>query len=194
MYDNIFESIYMLGLIYASVVRTKYGMRFSLDNVLHKKNEHPLVYVGMALWGIVLILPLFHIFSTWLDFANYQLPVSLSVIGSVIFIAGLYVLQRSHANLGNNFSPTLSIQKQHTLITEGIYKYIRHPMYLSFWCWAIGQSLLISNWIAGPPGIIAFYLIYSFRINHEEQQLVEHFGDAYQDYTKSTGRIFPKLK
>ena len=194
MNENVFETIYILGLIYATVIRSGYGKQFRLDNVLHRKKEHPLVFVGMALWSIVLFLPLFYIFTSWLDFANYQIPESLGVLGSVVFIAGLYVLQRSHFDLARNFSPSLFIQKQHTLVRHGIYKYIRHPMYLSFWCWAVGQALLIPNWIAGPLGIIAFSFIYLFRVEHEEQQLIEYFGDSYRDYKKSTGRFFPKLK
>ena len=194
MNENVFETIYILGLIYATIIRSVYGRKFHRDNVLQQKKEHPLVLFGMALWGIVLFLPLFYIFTTWLDFADYQIPTPLGVLGSVIFIGGLWVLQRSHIDLARNFSPSLFIQKQHTLVTHGIYKYIRHPMYLSFWAWAVGQALLIPNWIAGPFGIIAFYLIYSFRVEHEEQQLVDYFGDPYRDYIKSTGRFFPKLK
>ena len=194
MNENIFANLYILGLIYATVIRSAYGMQFHLDNVSQKKKEHPLVYVGIALWGIVLFLPLFYMFTNWLDFANYSIPTPLAILGSIIFITGLYVLQRSHIDLAKNFSPSLFIQKQHTLVTHGIYKYIRHPMYLSFWAWAVGQALLIANWIAGPLGIIAFYLIYSFRIEHEEQQLIDYFGDAYKDYKKSTGRFFPGFK
>ena len=194
MNDNVFETIYLLGLIYATIIRSVYGRQFHRDNVLQQKKEHPLVFVGMALWGIVLFLPLFYIFTPWLDFANYQMLTSLGVLGAIIFISGLWVLHRSHIDLAKNFSPSLFIQKQHTLVTAGIFKYIRHPMYLSFWAWAVGQALLILNWIAGPLGIIAFYLIYSFRVEHEEQQLIDYFGDLYLDYKKSTGRLFPKLK
>ena len=194
MNENVFETIYILGLIYATVIRSWYGMQFRRDNVLHQKKEHPLVFVGMALWAVILFLPLFYIFTSWLDFANYRIPALLSVLGSFIFIGGLYVLQRSHIDLASNFSPLLFIQKQHTLVTHGIYKYVRHPMYLSFCAWAVGQALLIQNWIAGPLGIIAFYLIYLFRVEHEEQQLIEYFGDSYRDYKKSTGRFFPKFK
>jgi len=194
MQENIFDTIYLLGLIYATIVRSQYGMQFNRSNISQRRKEHPLVFIGMALWGIVLFLPLLSIFTPWLDFINYPIPLSLGILGSAIFIIGLFVLHRSHIDLANNFSPSLIIQTKHTLVTKGIYKYIRHPMYLSFWCWAIGQALLIQNWIAGPLGIIAFYLIYTFRINHEEQQLIDHFGDKYIDYIKSTGRMFPKLK
>lgn len=194
MNGEIFETVYILGLIYATVIRSRFGMQFRRNNVLQQKKENLLVLVGMAIWGMVLFLPLFYIFTSWLDFANYQIPAPLGVLGCIIFIGGLYVLHRSHIDLASNFSPSLFIQKQHTLVTHGIYKHIRHPMYLSFWAWAVGQALLIPNWIAGPLGIAAFYLIYTFRIEQEEQQLIECFGDAYTDYKQSTGRLFPKLK
>ena len=65
-------------------------------------------------------------------------------------------------------------------------------MYLSFMFWALGQALLIQNWIAGPLGIVAFFLIYLFRVDREEQQLIEKFGDEYREYQQKTGRLFPK--
>ena len=121
----------MLVLIYARVKRRGNGKHFRLDNILHRKKEPPMVFVGMALWGFVLFLPLFYIFTSWLDFANYQIPAPLGALGSVIFIVGLYVLQRSHTDLARNFSPSLFIQKQHALVTHGIYKYIRSEEHTS---------------------------------------------------------------
>lgn len=194
MNENVFETIYILGLIYASIIRSVYGLQFRRKNVLHQKKDHLLVFVGMAMWGIVLFLPLFYMYTAWLDFANYHIPVPLGILGSVIFIGGLWLLQRSHIDLAKNFSPSLFIQKQHILVTNGVYKYCRHPMYLSFWAWAVGQALLISNWIAGPLGIIAIYFICVFRVEKEEQQLIDYFGDSYRKYMETTGKFFPKLK
>ena len=194
MNESLFETTYLLGLIIATVIRTGYGMQFSRKDILQRQKEHPVVFIGMVLWGIALFLPLIYMFTSWLEFANYRIPAPLGVLGMVIFFIGLWLLWRSHVDLARNFSPSLFIRHQHTLVTHGVFKTIRHPMYLSFWCWAIGQALLIPNWLAGPLGIIAFYPIYLFRVNREEQQLVEHFGDAYRDYQKVTGRLFPKQK
>ena len=190
-----FETTYLLGLIIATLIRTGYGMQFRRSAILQRKKEHPLVFIGMALWGIALFLPLVSMFTSWLDFADYRIPAPLDravgVLGIVIFVAGLWLLWRSHVDLARNFSPSLFIRQQHALVTHGVFKYIRHPMYLSFWCWAIGQALLIPNWLAGPLGIVAFFPIYLLRVNREEQQLIEYFGNAYRDYQKITGRLFP---
>ena len=188
----LFETTYILGLVIATVIRTWYGIQFRRDEILKKQKESSIVFVGMALWGIALFLPLFYMYTTWLNFADYWIPFPIGVLGVIIFTIGLWLLWRSHADLAKNFSPSLFIRQEHTLVTNGVYKHIRHPMYLSFWCWAIGQSLLIPNWFAGPLGIIAFSLIYLTRVKQEEKQLIEHFGDKYREYQKTTGAIFPR--
>jgi len=192
MDETIFENVFLAGMLVATIIRSYYGAQFQRKEITQTKKEHPMVIIGMALWGIALLLPLISIFSSWLSSADYQLPAPLSMMGAVIFIAGLWLLWRSHVDLAKNFSPSLFIRNNHSLITNGIYKRIRHPMYLSFFLWALGQALLIQNWIAGPLGLVAFYQIYLFRVDREEQQLIEYFGDEYREYQKKTGRLFPK--
>ena len=207
MDEKLFEAIFLVGLFIATIIRSYFGAQFRRKEIAHKQREHPMVFIGMALWGIALVLPLFSIFSPWLMFADYNIPVPLSVIGAVLFIGSLWLLWRSHADLEKNFSPSLFIRNHHTLVTSGVYKRIRHPMYCSFWLWGVGQALdccsrrnstfsipgvvLIPNWIAGPLGLIAFFFIYLFRVEREEQQLIETFGDEYRDYQKRTGKLFP---
>ena len=192
MAADIFEIIFLAGLFVATIIRSYYGSKFRRKDIAHTQKEHPMVLVGMALWGIALILPFITIFSSWLTAADYNIPLPLSIAGTIIFTASLWLLWRSHADLEINFSPSLLIRNNHVLVSSGVYKRIRHPMYLSFWLWALGQALLIPNWIAGPPGLVAFYLIYRFRIEQEEQQLVHYIGDQYREYQKVTGRLFPK--
>ncbi len=105
----------------------------------------------------------------------------------------LFVFWRSHYDLKANWSPSLELHEEHTLITNGVYKYIRHPMYASLLIANIAQPLLIQNWIAGPSSIIMFILFYTFRTRAEEKMLTEKFGDPYREYKKATGGIFPKL-
>ena len=190
---EIFETLYVMGFAVATVMRSYYGLQFKRDEIDYSRKEHPLVFVGMALWAVVLILPFISIFSNGLAIADYKIITSLQVLGAFVFIAGLWVLWRSHVDLAANFSPSLLIRKNHTLVTTGIYRKIRHPMYLSFFMWAIGQALLIENGLAGPWGLLAFGLIYWFRVQKEEQQLLVQFGNEYEQYQEKTGRLLPKL-
>ena len=69
----------------------------------------------------------------------------------------------SHRALGTNWSITLEIRDRHRLVTDGLYRYVRHPMYSSFWLWAIAQALLIPNWIAGLTGLAGVAGLYFSR-------------------------------
>ena len=65
---------------------------------------------------------------------------------------------------GENWSPDLEIREQHTLVTEGVYRHIRHPMYAAHWLWGLGQALLLQNWIAGPSTLVALLPMYLVRV------------------------------
>jgi protein-S-isoprenylcysteine O-methyltransferase Ste14 len=106
---------------------------------------------------------------------------------------GNWVFWRSHRDLGTNWSPTLEIREQHTLVTHGIYRRIRHPMYLSIWLLVIAQALILQNYIAGFSGLVPFALLYFLRVPKEERMMREEFGKAYDEYLLVTGRILPKF-
>ena len=188
-----FEIIYLIGFIVALVIRSYYGKQFKRKEIEHYRKENPIVFVGMALWAVALISPFFTMFSDSLVIFDYEMVAFLRIIGAAIFVVSLWLLWRSHVDLSSNFSPSLFIRNNHRLITSGIYGKIRHPMYLSFYMWAIGQALLITNWLAGPLGLIAFVFIYFFRVEREEQQLLDKFGKEYELYQKKTGRLLPRL-
>ena len=117
----------------------------------------------------------------------------MNITGIVVYILSLYLFWKSHHDLGKNWSPTLEIREQHTLIIDGIYKKVRHPMYTSIWLWCIAQALLLPNYIAGFSGIISFALLYFLRVDNEEKMMLEQFGEDYEIYMQNTGRFLPKF-
>ena len=78
-------------------------------------------------------------------------------------------------------------------MTEGVYRYVRHPMYSAFWLWAIAQALLLPNFIAGLSGLVGFGTLYFFRVGQEERLMLDAFGVEYGDYMARTGRVVPRL-
>ena len=93
---------------------------------------------------------------------------------------------------GRNFSPTLHVRADHTLVVHGVYRRVRHPMYAAQWLWGIAQALLVHNWVAGFSGLVLSVLLYLLRIPREERMMAEHFGEKYRSYTDQTGRILPR--
>ena len=132
-------------------------------------------------------------FARWLDFVNYDLPNLTGWIGVAIFTSALWLLWRSHADLGRNWTVTAEIKERHTLVTDGVFRYIRHPMYTAHWLWGIAQALLIQNWIAGLASLIIFIPLYVLRVPCEEKIMLEQFGEEYRLYMGRTGPVFHRF-
>ena len=136
--------------------------------------------------------PVVYLASDWLDFADYWRPDWLGWGGVPLFAAADWLLWRSHAELGRNWSPTVAVREGHALITRGVYRRIRHPMYLAHWVWAVAQVLLLANWVAGPAMLVLFAMHYFIRVPSEERLMREIFGEAYREHEARTGRCWPK--
>lgn len=103
----------------------------------------------------------------------------------------LALFHRIHRDLGRSWSVTLEIRDQHVLVTDGLYRHLRHPMYTAFWLWALAQLLLLPNLIAGPAGLVGFGVLFFGRIEREERMLLDKFGEGYRSYMVRTKRIIP---
>jgi protein-S-isoprenylcysteine O-methyltransferase Ste14 len=192
MFNSIFKIAYFILFLAATIVRKIFTTKNrKMDFVVNKKSTGDIILLSFD--GIGMILPLIYVFSPWLDFANYNLPYWIGWIGVALFADAIIILYLSHADLGKNWSPILGIQKEHTLVTTGIYKYIRHPMYAAHILWAIAQILILHNWIAGYSFIVVMIPHYLLRVKKEEAMMIEQFGDEYGKYMQKTGRIFPKI-
>ena len=149
-----------------------------------------LLFVGVG----SLLLPLLYLFTHWIAFADYRLPIFAPWCGTAILGFALWLFWRSHADLGLNWSITLELRHGHQLIQHGVYRVVRHPMYASILLWDIAQGLLLQNWLAGWSALVTFAVLYSIRTPREEQMMCELFGQEYRDYMRQTGRLFPRLR
>ena len=190
--DNIFEVIFLVGFVVGSVIRKVYTFRCRGSKATKKrKSLVDIILISAA--GVGMAAPLLYLFSPWLDFANYDLSGWLGCVGTVVFAMALFLLWRSHVDLGRNWSATLQIRREHSLVTDGIYCYIRHPMYAAHLLWAIAQGLLLENWLAGWAFLVISVPFYLLRVPKEEKLMLEQFGQEYRQYISRTGRIIPYL-
>ena len=129
-----------------------------------------------------------------MDWSEFECPTWMRVVGIPIGFTSLILLFWEMKSLGFNFSPTLSIHKNHVLITTGIYQWVRHPMYMTLILLWIAFFLLSSNWFIGMTSLLAYGLIILRRLPKEEKMLLDYFGDDYREYIKNTGRLLPKFE
>ena len=143
-----------------------------------------LAWVGFFVPLIWVALPAF-------SFAEYPLRTGPFVAGVICLVIGLWLFHRSHTDLGTNWSITLEVREEHRLITQGVYRWVRHPMYSALFLYAVGQALVIPNWVAGPVNLIAFSVLFALRVRAEERMMFEGFGDEYAAYSARTKRLVP---
>jgi len=190
---DVFGGIYLAGLAVGSVVRIVYTRHRPLGTVLRR---HPLgVWSGvlMGAWGLTQIAAVLYGTTSWLAWADYAWPTSLRWSGGVLYAAAIALLWRSHADLGRAWSPRVEVRDGQTLVTTGVYRYIRHPMYAAHLLWSLGQALMLPNVLAGPVALVVMILFCRIRIPREEDLMLEQFGRHYQRYKARTGRILPRI-
>jgi len=193
MFNSVFKIVYFVEFLIMSVVRKVHTAKYrTLKTVLDRKTLLDMVLLGLA--GIGMLIPLVYVFSSALDFADYALPNWFGWVGVALFGLAIWLLWRSHVDLGRNWTPTLGIRDEHTLVTEGVFRYIRHPMYAAHLLWAIAQVLMLHNWIAGYALLVVTVPVYLLRVDDEEQMMLEQFGEGYREYMQRTGRIIPHLR
>ncbi len=190
---NLFDVFYWTAILLEMAIR----MPLQKARKALARSEQRISRTETLLLGILFItmvvLPLIFTATPWLDFANYNLPGWLGWLGVIFLMGALVVFAKAHLDLKSNWSPSLEIYDGHTLVTNGIYKYIRHPMYASQWLWVIAQILLLQNWLAGPIDFIFFIPFYIIRVRAEEKMMVDQFGEAYHQYKIKTGGVIPKF-
>jgi protein-S-isoprenylcysteine O-methyltransferase Ste14 len=191
--DNIFEVIFIVSFFIGSVIRHIYGFRNRKSKSV-KKYKSVIEIILLSAAGVTMILPFLFLFTSRLSFADYHLPRWLGWMGTVLMAVALLLLWRSHADLGHNWSPTIQIKEQHTLVTGGVYRYIRHPMYAAHLLWATAQGLLLGNWLAGWGFLVLFIPFYLIRAPKEERLMLEQFGEQYSQYISRTGRVIPRFR
>jgi protein-S-isoprenylcysteine O-methyltransferase Ste14 len=88
------------------------------------------------------------------------------------------------------YSPEVTVQEDHQLVTSGPYRIIRHPRYLGVLLVALGLSLLFRAWIGLGLGLLVLAVLLG-RIRDEEALMRQEFGEAWEGYCQRSWRLVP---
>ena len=175
------------------IIRYEYARRSRREKILRSDRgprETTLLLISLTGLGI---LPFAYVATAIPRFAAYTSHPVQAWLGLLVAIAALVMFDATHRALGRNWSISLDVREDHQLVTDGIYRRVRHPMYSAFWLWAVAQALLLPNWVAGFSGLVGFGILFFGRVAREERMMLETFGDSYRAYMARTGRIFPSI-
>ena len=117
-------------------------------------------------------------------------PIWLRWTGIALGVISGTLLLWTVRTLGPNLTDTVVTRRNHTLVTAGPYRWVRHPFYASVALLMLANALAASNWflLAGGTLTVALLVI---RTSAEEERLVSRFGDGYRQYMEHTGRFIP---
>ena len=116
------------------------------------------------------------------DAARYA-GLVLVALGTILRMWPVFVL-------GHRFSGLVAIQENHSLVTTGPYRRVRHPSYLGMLLFVVGWGFVFRT----PVGIVLaglFLIPLIARMDSEERMLASEFGASYDDYRRHTSRLIP---
>jgi protein-S-isoprenylcysteine O-methyltransferase Ste14 len=152
------------------------------------EKQEKLLFRLFALGYLVLLL---YIVTPWVDFAHIPLSSWLRWAGGVATCAGIGLFAWSHQALGKNWTAVLALSEKQELVTNGPYRYVRHPMYTAFFVIGFGFLFLSANWFISIFYLGTLTMMYAARVSAEEKMMLDRFGDSYHEYMKKTGRLLP---
>ncbi|MDB5567054.1 MAG: Methyltransferase [Tardiphaga sp.] len=185
--------VWAIGVVAWFVIRYPYARKARRTATLRAVGwSRERILLAVATIGLF-VIPVLWLATGWPRGVNYDLNYAAVVVGAALYVASLWLFRRSHKDLGRQWSASLEIRESHQIVRAGVYRRIRHPMYASFWLWALAQAFLLPNAVAALSGLIAIAILFFTRIDFEERMLLEAFGDDYRAYMRETKRIIPGI-
>ena len=114
-------------------------------------------------------------------------------VSTGLLVVGLTIRWYAILYLGRYFTVNVTISQDHELIRTGPYRWVRHPSYTGLMLAFGGVAAFAWNWLSIPAMLVPISCALALRISKEEEALRRHFGEAWDAYSKRTGRLLPKL-
>ena len=184
--------VIIIFLFFLFIAVTLYFTRFKYKRKIKTEIK---TYIKSAAFGpfvvwFCIILSLMLPFETPISAYNLPRNDALVWVGEGMVVISILLLYWGHKTIGNQW-PVVNDMTNYRMVTTGPYKYIRHPIYLSFFLFTIGKTLVFANLLLLIiiPSLIMLYV----HAMMEEQKLAKKFGNSYLDYMSRTGRFAPYL-
>lgn len=123
-------------------------------------------------------------FGLWFQFLT-------SVLVIVLVTVSLWTMSAAVRALGKQWSLQARVLEDHSLVREGPYRFVRHPIYTGMLGMVIAAGLVWSHWIGFVVSILFFVIGTTIRVRSEEKLLREQFGAEFDDYKRKVPAVIP---
>jgi protein-S-isoprenylcysteine O-methyltransferase Ste14 len=192
--DQTFRLILIAGALLVFPVAIYHRVQAHSGETLDRRKEGPLMLFTLRPIGLAVMVGLFTylVNPARMAWSSMPLPVWMRWAGVVLALKGAVLMVWTLRNLGKNLTDTVVTRREHSLVTSGPYRWIRHPFYVAVALTMLGNALAAANWFLLAGGAVVFTLM-AIRVRIEEAELLARFGRDYQAYLDRTGRFLPRM-
>ncbi len=192
--ENFYRIAFLVIMLVTMVVAGYHRIKANRGGRVSRAGEGVALFLAIRLSGFAMLISAIFYFAkpNWIEWSRLPLPDFVRLGGAAVGLLNAVFLGWTLHTLGKNLTDTTATRKDATLVTNGPYRYVRHPFYVAMLGLAMSLSLLSANWLLAAAGLSTFIFLL-IRAPIEERSLVEKFGESYGAYRERTGAVFPKL-
>ena len=184
--------------IIVSILWIIFGLIWLIARLRTKPTQERAPFTSRLLYGIPVLIGayLMAVDNTALGRAVERfLPRSagLDIAAIALTAAGIAFAVWARFYLGGNWSSAVSVKVDHQLVRTGPYAWVRHPIYSGILLAIFGTALARGKAV-GFLGLAFFWLGFWIKSRMEEQFMRKTFGEQYEEYSRTTGALIPKLR
>jgi len=149
-------------------------------------------FLGLTLLGFAVAI------LDFVYFQNFSFQI-FAVAGLLLLLVGGLIRMKARLELKKKAgygslvgTAQLKIVREHKLVKDGLYKHVRHPLYLGEILRNLGLVVIFSSVYAVLIVLLASIFLF-FRIEIEERMLGVEFGEKYEEYKRNTKKMIPYI-
>ena len=195
--ESVFRSIVIINIALTLPIGLYHRIRSQATREkLARREEGIFIMIGLAAVRAPRMDRIGRLFDqSGLDGLGFGRPAHMAALDRCVSraLCGTTALVLDLPKPGKNLTDTVVTRREHTLVTHGPYRWVRHPFYDVVLLWGLSVSLLTANWLMALLGLSAFAMMV-VRTRIEEEKLIDRFGDEYRTYMARTGRFLPHVR
>jgi protein-S-isoprenylcysteine O-methyltransferase Ste14 len=192
--ENPYRIALLLVMLLTMSITVYFRRKAASGETISYRDEGCLFAVILRLAGVCLWIRTFVYLLNPISIHWASMPFPAWVRWSGVISGGFcsWMMYWTLSSLGRNLTDTVMTRINAVLVTQGPYRWVRHPFYVTAALLMASATLISANWAIGASSVLVLALL-AIRTPNEEQKLVERFGEDYRQYMRTTGRFFPKV-
>jgi protein-S-isoprenylcysteine O-methyltransferase Ste14 len=197
MEEELIFRLFFIAVFALVVSLSAYYRRLARKSgdIISRRQEGTLALTLRAAMALPLSLAilLYAFLPGWMAWSTIHLPGWVRWLGAGLGVVCLPLLWWVFTNIGSNISETVLTKREHKLVTDGPYRWVRHPLYSVALLEILALSLMAGNWFMALLWLIGVLVFRLVIIPIEEMKLIAAFDGEYERYRARTGALTPRF-